>query len=131
MTRYINDIDFQSIPGAVHIAVDGWTSPASESYLGVVVIWYDKPRIYRCVLEFIRLSSAHTGAYLAEKIASCLQRYGLENRVLAACLDNASNNSTLVQNLEQLVPHLNGPRSYVHCLAHTVCFKTSSVCHKL
>ncbi|CUA67681.1 hypothetical protein RSOLAG22IIIB_07527 [Rhizoctonia solani] len=86
---------FASISGAIHIALDGWTSPTSESYLGVVVIWYDKARIYRCILEFIRLTSSHTGAYLAERTASCLQRYGLENRILAACLDNASNNLTL------------------------------------
>ncbi|CUA75529.1 Putative AC transposase [Rhizoctonia solani] len=111
---------FKSIPGAVHVAIDGWTSPTSESYLGVVVIWYHKPRIYRCILEFIRLTSAHTGAYLAEKISSCLQRYGLENRILSACLDNASNNLTLVQTLEQLVPQFQGERSYVRCLAHII-----------
>ncbi|EUC59806.1 hypothetical protein RSOL_323740, partial [Rhizoctonia solani AG-3 Rhs1AP] len=109
-----------SISGTVHIAVDGWTSPTSESYLGVVVIWYDKPRIYRCILEFIRLTSAHTGTYLAEKIASCLQRYGLESWILAVCLDNASNNFTLVQNLEQLTPHFHGEQSYVQCLVHIV-----------
>ncbi|EUC67758.1 hypothetical protein RSOL_560480, partial [Rhizoctonia solani AG-3 Rhs1AP] len=111
---------FASISGAVHIAVNGWTSPTSESYLGIVVIWYNKPRIYRCILEFIRLTSAHTGAYLAERIASCLQRYGLENRILAACLDNASNNLTLVQNLERLTPHFHGERSYARCLAHVI-----------
>ncbi|CAE6533464.1 unnamed protein product, partial [Rhizoctonia solani] len=111
---------FKSIPGAIHVAIDGWTSPTSESYLGVVVIWYDKPRIHRCILEFIRLTSAHTGAYLAEKTASCLQRYGLEDRVLSACLDNASNNLTLVQSLQQLVPHFHGTRSYVRCFAHVI-----------
>ncbi|KAF8758656.1 hypothetical protein RHS01_02406 [Rhizoctonia solani] len=100
-TQYIPKVweYFKSIPGAIHFAIDGWTSPTSESYLGVIVIWYAKAHTHRCILEFIRLTSAHTGAYLAEKIASCLQRYGLENCILAACLDNASNNLTLVQNL--------------------------------
>ncbi|QRW24445.1 hAT family dimerization protein [Rhizoctonia solani] len=64
---------FASISSAVHVAVNGWTSPTSESYLGVVVIWYNKPQIYCCVLEFICLTSAHTGAYLAGKIASSQQ----------------------------------------------------------
>jgi hypothetical protein len=83
------------------------------------------------------LTSAHTGEYLAEKTALCLQRYGLENKVssrikiqfwsadlvcqiLAACLDNASNNLTLVQHLQQRVPHFLGSRSYVRCLAHVI-----------
>ncbi|KAF8701461.1 protein dimerization, partial [Rhizoctonia solani] len=89
---------FASISGAVHVAVNGWTSPTSESYLGVSLF----------------------GAYLAGKIASCLQQYGLENWILAACLDNASNNLRLVQNLEQLVPHFHGEQSYVQCLAHVI-----------
>ncbi|KAH7335921.1 hypothetical protein B0J17DRAFT_550792, partial [Rhizoctonia solani] len=62
------------------------------------------------------LTLVHTGAYLAEKISSCLQQYGLENQILAACLDNASNNLTLIQNLEQLIPQFYGPQSYVRCL---------------
>ncbi|KAG9080749.1 hypothetical protein FS749_007915 [Ceratobasidium sp. UAMH 11750] len=44
----------RSLPGALHLAVDGWTSPSSESYLGTVVFWYEEARIYRAILEFIR-----------------------------------------------------------------------------
>ncbi|KDN47302.1 hypothetical protein RSAG8_03781, partial [Rhizoctonia solani AG-8 WAC10335] len=111
---------FKTISGAIHLAIDGWTSPISESYLGVIVVWYDKPKIYRCILEFIRLTSTHTGEYLAEKVASCLHQYGLENRILAACLDNASNNLTLTRHLQQRIPHFLGERSYVRCLAHII-----------
>ena len=39
---------------ADHLAIDGWTSPMTSSYLGVVVIWYDAGKIYHEILEFIR-----------------------------------------------------------------------------
>jgi hypothetical protein len=31
---------------AVHLAIDGWTSPLRLSYLGVIVIWYDCGKIH-------------------------------------------------------------------------------------
>jgi hypothetical protein len=45
---------FQTLNTAVHIALDGWTSPHFTSYLGLVVIWYANGTINRAVLEFIR-----------------------------------------------------------------------------
>ncbi|KAG9119856.1 hypothetical protein FRC07_004908 [Ceratobasidium sp. 392] len=71
---------FQTVKGAVHFALDGWTSPISESYLGIVAVWYDALKIHRCILEFIRLRSSHTGDYLAQNVAACIKRYGLEHK---------------------------------------------------
>lgn len=34
--------------------MDGWTAPIVASFLGIVVVWYEKGIIYRAVLEFIR-----------------------------------------------------------------------------
>ena len=34
--------------------MDGWTAPIVASYLGIVVVWYEKGTIYCAVLEFIR-----------------------------------------------------------------------------
>lgn len=44
----------QQISGALHLAVDGWTSPTSESYLGIIVFWYEETKLWRAVLEFVR-----------------------------------------------------------------------------
>ena len=74
--------------------MDGWTAPIVASYLGIVVIWYEKGVIYRAVLEFIRcafyyliliylqaviarLTQKHDGEYLANVTADCLKRFGL------------------------------------------------------
>ncbi|KAG9081714.1 hypothetical protein FRC06_005430, partial [Ceratobasidium sp. 370] len=111
---------FQSIHGAIHLVVDGWTSPTSNSYIGLVVVWYDRMTIYRSILDFTRVTSTHTGKNLAELVVSCLRQYGLENKILSAALDNASNNLSMVHHLQQLVPHFLGERSYVRCLAHII-----------
>jgi hypothetical protein len=71
------------------------------SYLGIVVIWYDRSKIHRAILEFaksvtisiipatvlllivypFRLTEKHDGKYLANVLASCVNRYGLEDFV--------------------------------------------------
>lgn len=38
----------------MHFAVDGWTAPIVASYLGIVVIWYEKGDIHRAILEFAK-----------------------------------------------------------------------------
>ncbi|QRV95405.1 hAT family dimerization protein [Ceratobasidium sp. AG-Ba] len=71
---------YLQVPGALHLALDGWTAPTSESYLGVVIFWREESKIWRTVLEFIRLTEAHTGNYLAECIHKCLERFGITEK---------------------------------------------------
>jgi hypothetical protein len=83
---------------AVHLAIDGWTSPLRSSYLGVIVIWYDCGKIHRAILEFLRfvfilfccrkllriflrLTESHDGKYLASRLADCLKWFGLKEFV--------------------------------------------------
>ncbi|QRW12433.1 hAT family dimerization protein [Ceratobasidium sp. AG-Ba] len=110
----------RSVAGALHLAVDGWTSPSSQSFLGVVVFWYEQARMYKAILEFVHLTAAHTGGYMAERIHDCLKRYGIAHKLMGICLDNASNNNTLVTKLEQLVGSFNGPQHRVRCFAHII-----------
>ncbi|CAE7107559.1 unnamed protein product [Rhizoctonia solani] len=110
----------QQIPGALHLALDGWTAPTSESYLGVVVFWREENKIQRTILEFIRLTEAHTGNYLATQVHECLVRFGIEEKIMSVCMDNASNNETLVRQLKELVPTFRGSRARLRCLAHIV-----------
>lgn len=74
--------------------MDGWTAPIVASFLGIVVVWYEKGIIHRAILEFIRwdpfflfhfylpviivrLTQKHDGEYLANVTANCLNRFGL------------------------------------------------------
>ncbi|QRW14254.1 hAT family dimerization protein [Ceratobasidium sp. AG-Ba] len=57
---------------------------------------------------------------MAERASDCLHRYGLESEVLAACLDNASVNDTLIEELSYLLPVFLGKASRTRCIAHVV-----------
>ncbi|KAF8750458.1 peptidase M36 family [Rhizoctonia solani] len=130
----------QLVPGALHLALDGWTSPTHESYLGVVVFWFAEGKIWRTVLEFIRLTEAHTGDYLAKRVQDCLKRFGIEEKkILSICADNAGNNDTLSVRLHELVPLFAGPKARTRCFAHILnlmakvfmlLFTTPSCCSK-
>ena len=96
---YTHILPVQNRNRAVHLAIDGWTSPLTSSYLGVVVIWYEAGKIHRAILEFLRcvvlsmntsitdvdifwrLTESHDGKYLAARLAECLVRFGLDDYV--------------------------------------------------
>ncbi|KAF8228983.1 hypothetical protein L208DRAFT_1379112 [Tricholoma matsutake] len=46
-----------------------------------------------------RVSRAHTSMYLASHLSECLHEYGVKDKVLALIADNASNNKTMVEEL--------------------------------
>ena len=90
----------KTLPGAVHITLDGWSSPNTISYLGIVLLYLDpqaitepqdashRSRIRKApmkslVLDFVKLNKAHTGEYLADKLCECLKRYEIELKVSA------------------------------------------------
>ena len=44
----------QNLPGAVHICLDGWTSPNVISFLGVTAHWHERGEINHIILDFIQ-----------------------------------------------------------------------------
>jgi hypothetical protein len=91
----------KNIPGAIHLALDGWASPNGGSFLGVVALFLDpegaqpapaqsegnglpralRPPIKTIILDFIELKKAHTGEYLAEQLQGMLSAYNIEKKV--------------------------------------------------
>ncbi|CAE6424423.1 unnamed protein product [Rhizoctonia solani] len=109
---------FMEMGSGVHLAIDGWSSPLTASFLGIVVFWWDGAQIYRSILEFIHLTESHTGIYLAEKTLECLDRFSLTNQVTSICLDNASNNETFVRQISSSLPNFPGTHFRTRCIAH-------------
>ncbi|OJT13582.1 hypothetical protein TRAPUB_9870 [Trametes pubescens] len=109
-----------SLPGKIHICVDGWTSPNVLSFLGVTAHWHRDGAIEHIILDFIRLTNGHTGKYLAEKLVECLTEYGIQKKVLAVTLDNADNNTTMLKEMHSLVKELRGPKARVRCFGHVL-----------
>ena len=85
-----------------------------------------------------RLTKAHTGEYLAKELASCLREFGIDLKVSSLCLalrvidlispchaqlmgltaDNAENNSTLIRELQKIIPSWPGKSMRVRCFGH-------------
>ncbi|CAE6474836.1 unnamed protein product [Rhizoctonia solani] len=101
-----------------HLAIDGWSSPLTSSFLGVIVFWRLGSTMWHAVLDFIHLTQSHTGVYLAEKTLQCLDRFGLRHHIVLVCLDNASNNNTLVRHLLLSLPNFPGAHFHGRCMAH-------------
>ncbi|KAJ3505977.1 hypothetical protein NMY22_g17397 [Coprinellus aureogranulatus] len=108
----------QTVEGKIHVSGDGWTAPNVISFIGVVVQFVEKASIVSLVLDFVKLTKAHTGHYLASRLAECLQEFGIDDRVMGFTGDNASNNDTLVSELEVLLPNFRGDVSRVRCACH-------------
>ncbi|KAK6992134.1 ribonuclease H-like domain-containing protein, partial [Favolaschia claudopus] len=113
---------FRDYEGAIHCVVDGWTAPIVASYLGVVIIWFSLGKIHRTILEFIRLKERHTGEYLAEQIAKCFKRFGIDHLLHTLCMDNASNCDSTATSLadDANIPTYRGALSRTRCFPHTV-----------
>ncbi|CAE6371524.1 unnamed protein product [Rhizoctonia solani] len=112
--RYFQQIDH------IHLAMDGWTVPTSRSYLGVVAIWQHSGQLHRAILEFVMLTKRHSGEYLAQQTAECLNKYDLGPKLLTVCMDNANNNNTFTLELQKRFPTFGGPSFRGRCSAHIV-----------
>ncbi|KAG9097669.1 hypothetical protein FS749_005772, partial [Ceratobasidium sp. UAMH 11750] len=71
---------FQEIDTAMHLAIDGWSSPLTASFLGVIVFWRQGGKLWSSILDFIYLPKSHTGQHMAEKTLKCLDGLGVKNQ---------------------------------------------------
>lgn len=72
----------QRYPGHIHIGFDGWTSPNTFSFLGLVIYYLDsKSNLVSHILDFIKLNREHRGQYIAEELNHCLEEFGIGQMV--------------------------------------------------
>ncbi|PIL35261.1 hypothetical protein GSI_01986 [Ganoderma sinense ZZ0214-1] len=110
----------RSLPGKIHLCVDGWTSPNFMSFLGVTAHWVSGATLQHVTLDFIKLNKAHTGAYLGAKLIKSLKSYGIEKKIMAVTCDNAANNKTMLKEMHILVPEFRGNETRVRCFGHVL-----------
>ncbi|MBW0490180.1 hypothetical protein O181_029895 [Austropuccinia psidii MF-1] len=108
-------------------ALDFWTTKdQSQSYLAVVGQWIDPIRFTFCrtLLLFETLTGAHTGQSLAWSIWESLSKRGILERFYSITGDNAANNLSMIQHLEQEYNGLNIEWPHKHrfhrCACHVI-----------
>lgn len=109
----------------VSLALDCWTSPFMDAFMAVTAYFLDQNWEYREVLlGFEPIFGSHTGMNLSVVVMDILQKYKLTDRVLAVTTDNASNNTTLLEKLQDCIEllELDDDATVVHipCLAHVI-----------
>lgn len=93
------------------ITCDGWTSVAQDHYLTVTVHYTSNGQIKQKVLNTKAVYESQTGLIVAEEIKSILEEFQINNKVVAATVDNASNMDVALKNMKLLK---------VGCFAHTL-----------
>ncbi|KDQ05752.1 hypothetical protein BOTBODRAFT_90260, partial [Botryobasidium botryosum FD-172 SS1] len=62
----------KSITSKLHIGIDGWSSPNTISFLGVMLHFHHKGAMHHLILDFLPMTKSHTGVELTKEIAKCL-----------------------------------------------------------
>jgi hypothetical protein len=107
------------------IALDCWTSPFSQAFMAITGYFIDINWNYReFLLGFEPLEGTHSGENLSSVLLTRLKDYDITHRILAITTDNASNNQTLMDSLndeiETLAESTSAPIVRVPCIAHVI-----------
>jgi len=119
---------------AVALSLDGWTSSNDVSILAVIGHWLSADFVYKeAVIEFAEIEGAKTGENMGGMVFDLLKELNINTKLLSITADNASNNKTLMDAVENSLelqdqfsnpdkqtsaPRFQGRASFVRCLAH-------------
>ena len=106
------------------IALDYWTSPFSQAFMAVTGYFVDNDWEYRDVLPgFEPLHGSHTGSNLSSVVISILEEYQITDRILSITTDNATNNNTIINSIQEeiKIQGIGDTRVFrIPCLAHMI-----------
>lgn len=113
------------VDSKLSIALGCWTSPFRQAFMAVTGYFIDQDWNYReILLGFEPLHGTHTGGNLGTVLFQLLQKHQIEDSVLTVTTDNASNNSTLLESIQDSLQALELPNQTpilrVPCIAHII-----------
>jgi hypothetical protein len=86
------------------IALDCWTSPFQQAFMAITGYFIDDKWNYQeILLGFEPLHGSHSGTNLSTVLFELLQQYEITDRVLSITTDNASNNVTLMESIQDSI----------------------------
>jgi hypothetical protein len=85
----------------IHISCDLWTSPNCLPILGVVAHYISEDgKLESTTLALVNVEGPHTGENLSKYIQHVVGGWGIASKLGYMQRDNASNNDTLIKELE-------------------------------
>lgn len=115
------------VPGSkLALSLDAWSSKTRNCFLGIMAHFIDKNwKLQSRLIGFEPLHEVHSGKELATVLHAVCQHFQLNGRVSAITTDNASNNSTLMSELNHMLQDalenhtfLDGQVIHVPCMSH-------------
>ena len=85
----------------IHISCDLWTSPNCLPILGVVAQYISEDgKLETTTLALVDIQGAHTGENLSKCVRDVIGDWGIASKLGFMQMDNAANNTTLIEELE-------------------------------
>lgn len=105
----------------IHLSIDGWTSDSKLPLLGICAHFVTADYELKTTLIALPfIHSRHTGITLSKIILEVIQEYEIEEKLGYFMMDNASNNDTMMEELQKSLPDLNVQQRRLRCLGHVV-----------
>ena len=96
----------QSAHTDIHISCDLWTSPNCLPIFGVVAQYISEDGILETTtLAMVDIQGPYTGENLSKYIRDIIEDWAIASKLGFMQMDNASNNDTLIEELEACKPH--------------------------
>ena len=117
------------------LALDCWTSPFQQAFMATTGYFLDQDWNYcEVLLGFEHLNGSHTGENLSKNVIQLLADHGITHRVLSVTTDNATNNNTLMVNVQEAVQSQSRSNVLVFrvpCIAHVIQLSLNELLGKL
>ena len=98
---------------SISLTADLWTSRSKHGYLGLTATWINQNfEISDVLLDITYFPTPHTAEAIADIIKNSIQKWKIENRVIAITTDNGSN---MVAAINKLTPIVR-----LSCVSHTL-----------
>lgn len=113
----------------ISLSVDCWSNTQRQSFMAINAYWIDeKFQHHGALIGFESLENSHSGSELSKVLIGVFQRYNIHDRIQTITSDNASNNTTLVEEMNNAIDQL--PTRYktlfpqlitrIPCLSHVI-----------
>ncbi|SJL02917.1 uncharacterized protein ARMOST_06258 [Armillaria ostoyae] len=116
---------FSELEAKVSISLDVWTSPNGYAFMAIIAHYVNnKGKLEETLIDFRELLGKHSGDNMADVVWETLKVFGLIGWVMAFVMDNATNNDTMVDAIEQKCflegIDFSARESWLRCMPHTV-----------
>lgn len=114
----------------IHLSIDAWTSDSKLPLLGICAHFVAADyELKTALIALPFIHGRHTGITLSRIVLEVIQEYEIEEKVGYFMMDNASNNDTMMEELQKSLPGLDVCQRRLRCLGHIVNLVCKAMLH--